>query len=51
MYPAELPPHVRPAPQEHRTIGRLVTQGLLEPDPHFGRAGLGGTVCSGARHV
>ena len=44
MCPAELPPHVRPAPQEHRTIGRVVTQGLLEPDPHFGRAGLGGTV-------
>ena len=40
----EVPPHVRPAPQGHRTIGRLVTQELLEPDPHFGRAGLGGTV-------
>ena len=51
MYPAELPPHVRPAPQEHRTIGRLVTQGLLEPDPHFGRAGLGGTVLELGRRL
>ena len=51
MYPAELPPHVRPAPQEHRTIGRLVTQGLLEPDPHFGRAGLGGTVLALGRRL
>ncbi len=51
MCPAELPPHVRPAPQEHRTIGRLVTQGLLEPDPHFGRAGLGGTVLELGRRL
>ena len=51
MYPAELPPHVRPAPQEHRTIGRLVTQGLLEPDRHFGRAGLGGTVLELGRRL
>ena len=51
MYPAELPPHVRPAPQAHRTIGRLVTQGLLEPDPHFGRAGLGGTVLELGRRL
>ena len=51
MYPAELPPHVRPAPQEHRTIGRLVTQGLLEPDPHFGRDGVGGTVLELGRRL